>query len=373
MRVSREIQNLIPYTPGKPIEETKRELGLSEVYKLASNENPLGPSPKAVEAIKKALSEVHRYPDPSCYELKKAWERHHQVAPENIVFGNGSNELIDLLIRIFCEPGESILTSEAAFLAYGICARAARVNVRETPLAEGYKFDAKAIIEELKSAEKNKVRLLFIANPNNPTGTYLNEAELDSILKVAHENSEVLTIIDEAYVEFVRAKDYKQGLDFRQKYPRLCILSTMSKVFGMAGLRLGALVAPADVIDLVNRVRNPFNVNTLAQVAAVASFDDKEYLAQVQKTNWEGLDYFYHELEALGLPFARSEANFIFFDTLRDASEVYTALLRRGVIARPVKNYGFPRHLRLSVGLRKENEVAIKALKQVMEEIPVQK
>lgn len=370
MRVSEKILKLVPYAPGKPIEETKRELGLDKVYKLASNENPLGPSPMALEAIQSHLKELHRYPDPSCYELKRAWGAHYGVKPESIVFGNGSNELIDLLIRIYCEPGEAVLTSQAAFVAYGICAQAARAEVIETPLTSDYRFNAEALIEELRQADSKKIRLLFIANPNNPTGTYLNAAELKSILEEAHKNENILTVLDEAYVEFVRAQDYVHGLELRKQFPRLCVLRTLSKVYGIAGLRLGALVGPADVVDLVNRVRNPFNVNSLAQVAALGSLKDHEYLKRVQHGNWEGLDYFYEHLQKLRLPYCASEANFVFFDTLRDAGEVFQALLRRGVIARPVKNYGFPRHLRLSVGLREENEAAIAGLEKILEQIP---
>ncbi len=370
MRVSSEILNLVPYSPGKPIEETKREFGLEDVYKLASNENPLGPSPKAIEAIQAALVDLHRYPDPSCFELKQAWGKHYGVNPESIVFGNGSNELIDLLIRIYCEPGEAILTSQAAFVAYAVCAQAARVKVIETPLTPDFRFDSKALIKELKNSAKSKIRLLFIANPNNPTGTYLNANELNEILEAAHENEEVLTVLDEAYVEFVRAQDYAQGLELLKKFPRLCVMRTMSKVFGIAGLRLGGLVAGPQTVDLLNRVRNPFNVNSLAQAAALGVLKDHDYIKKVQANNSEGLDFFYKNLDEMKLPYCPSQGNFVFFDTLRDATKVFTALLRRGVIARPVKNYGFPRHLRLSVGTRKENEIGIAALKQVLEEVP---
>lgn len=370
MRVSKEIINLVPYVPGKPIEETKRELGLETVYKLASNENPLGPSPLAMEFISKALHDLHRYPDPSCYELKKEWAEFYRVHPQWVAFGNGSNELIDLLIRIYCEPGESILTSQAAFVAYSICAQAARVGVIETPLTSDYKFSVEHLLSEIKQAETKKIRLLFIANPNNPTGTYLNKQELETVLAAAHEHENLLTVVDEAYVEFVRAQDYSHALPLQERFPRLCVLRTMSKVFGLAGLRLGALVAEPKIIDYVHRVRNPFNVNSLAQAAARGALKDAVYLKRVVENNAQGLDYFYKELKRLGLQYCPSEANFVFFDTGRDAQKVYNAWLHHGVIARPVKNYGFTRHLRLSVGTKDENERSMRTLEKVLEEIP---
>jgi histidinol-phosphate aminotransferase len=372
MNVPQEILELVPYQPGKPIEETKRELGLNEVYKLASNENPLGISPKAKKAIEAALNELHRYPDGSAYELKTKVASYYNFPVESITFGNGSNELIDFLIRIYTEPGDAILTSQAAFIAYKISAQVGRVRTIETPLTpaedfqNGMKFDVKALIEKLKSAKEEKIKLVFIANPNNPTGTYLNFSEMEELLTEQQKHDDVMLVIDEAYLEFVRAKDYPRVDDWVKKYRNVVIMRTFSKVFGLAGLRLGALIAKPEVIDLVNRVRNPFNINTLAQVAAIAAMEDQEFILKTQQVTWEGLDYFYRELKEMGLKFWPSQGNFILFDTQKDAKTLFQALLREGVIMRPVQNYGLPSLMRLSVGLSSENQKAIAALKKVL-------
>lgn len=371
MKVSKEILNLIPYSPGKPIEETKREYGLDEVIKLASNENPLGPSQKVVEALRKALPDLHRYPDASCYELKQKLSRFYEVPTDWLTFGNGSNELIDLLIRIYCESGESILTSDAAFVAYGICAQAARVRTFRTPLTSDFRFDLSAMARSFHDhATQEKIRLIFIANPNNPTGTYVTDAEVKKFMASVGNRDDVLIVFDEAYFEFVRANDYPRALDLVKEFSNVVVLRTMSKVFGIAGLRIGALVARPDVVDLVNRVRNPFNVNTLAQVATAAAIDDSEYLQRVQQTNWQGLDYYYSALKNLGVDHWPSEANFILIDTHRAANDIFEAMLKRGVIVRPVKIKDPATHIRLSVGLQRENEAAISALKDVLKELP---
>ncbi len=370
MKVSADILNLVPYSPGKPIAETKRELGLERVIKLASNENPLGPSPKALEAIVQAMGELHRYPDAAAYELSRAYAEVYGVSEKELAFGNGSNELIDLLIRIFCEPGETILTSQAAFVAYPICAQAARVKVLTTPLTPDLRFDLKAMAQKLMEPETQKsTRLVFIANPNNPTGTYVKDSELGEFLQELAQHKDLLVVLDEAYLEFVRASDYPDGVAWLKKFPNLVLLRTMSKVFGLAGLRLGAMLARPEVIDLVQRVRNPFNVNSLAQVAAVAALKDAEYLRQVQELTWQGLDYFYGELEGLGLPYWPSQGNFVLFDSQRDSTQVFQAWLRRGVISRPVRNYGLNTHLRLSVGLMEENQEAMSSLADVLSEV----
>ncbi|MCB0408019.1 MAG: histidinol-phosphate transaminase [Bdellovibrionales bacterium] len=370
MKVSEEILNLKPYSPGKPIEETKREYGLNKVYKLASNENPLGPSPKAVKAMTEAMTSLHRYPDASFYELRQAYAKHFQLSSHEITFGNGSNELIDLLIRVFCAPGESVLTSESAFIAYKVCAQAARVQILETPMKEDLKFDLNTLQKTLKEKQQNqKIRLVFIANPNNPTGTYVSTSELDAFLKFTESLKDILVVIDEAYLEFVRAKDYPSGLEAFKKYKNVAVLKTLSKVYGIAGIRVGALIAQPEIIELIDRVRNPFNVNSLAQAAALATLEDKDYLEQVQNINWSGLDSYYEELEKMDVRYWRSEANFILIDTFRDHKKIFEALLRHGVIVRPAVVRGKSSFIRLSVGLKEENEAAISALNKVLKDI----
>lgn len=370
MKVSTEILELKPYTPGKPIEETKREFGLDKVYKLASNENPLGPSPMVCEALKAAINNLHRYPDASFYDLRQSFSQRYQVKPTQITFGNGSNELIDLLIRVFCAPGETLLTSANAFVAYQVCAKAARAKFQEIPMGEDLKFQLKELAKVVNSqTESNPIRLVFIANPNNPTGTYVSEVELREYLEAVKHQKDTLTVIDEAYLEFVRADDYPSAISLFKEYDNLAVLRTLSKVYGIAGLRVGNLVASEQVVELIDRVRNPFNVNNLAQIAAMVALDDHEYLDKVRKLNWAGLDYFYQELSALDVKYWDSQANFVLFDTFRDAKQVFQELLKRGVIVRPVMAQGRNSFIRLSVGLDEENRAAISALKEVLQDI----
>jgi histidinol-phosphate aminotransferase len=370
VKVSEEILNMTPYKPGKPISETQREYGIKDVIKLASNENPLGISEKVKKAIIGAIANAHIYPDASCFELVQKLSKIWSVPRERIAVGNGSDELIDLLVRIYCEPGESILTSEAAFVAYSVRAGASRVKVQRTPLASGFRFDLKGMAKYLReNREKQKIRLVFIANPNNPTGTYNTRAEVDEFLKEFGNHDEVLIVFDEAYTEFVRAKDYYSAQNYLTTFKNVVVLKTLSKIYGLAGLRIGVMLAPPETVDLVNRVRTPFNVNEFAQAAALAALDDFEFIQKTCEATWHGLDYFYQELRKMGLPYIESQGNFVMFDTLRDIGEVNESLLRRGVIMRPIQNYGFKTEMRLSVGLPQDNKRAIEALREVIKDI----
>ncbi len=370
MKLSPEIATLIPYKPGKPIAETQREYGIQHVIKLASNENPLGTSPKVVQSLQKALTQQHRYPDPSFFELLEAVAKKWNVSKSRLSVGNGSNEIIDLLIRIFCEPGDQILTTDKAFVAYAVCAQAARVGRIHSPLAPGYKLDLQAMTKILlEDSRAERVRLVFIPNPNNPTGTYTPDSEVQKFLQQFGNDPNRLIVFDEAYTEYVRAKDYQSALSHMDKYSSVVVIRTLSKAYGLAGLRVGILAAQPEVIDYYNRVRNPFNVNDLAQVAAVAALQDDEFIRRSVENNSQGLDYFYSELKKMQIPFVESQANFVMFDTLREVSKVNEALLKRGVILRPVLNYGFKTEMRMSVGLPEENRTAIQALKEVFAEI----
>lgn len=370
MKVSEEILRMTPYKPGKPITETQRQYGIQDVIKLASNENPLGTSDRVKQALIQSLSHVHRYPDASCYELIQKISRVWNLPAENITIGNGSDELIDLLVRIYCEPGDSILTSEGGFIAYSVRAGASRVQVQRTALKPDYRFDLKAMAYFLRTQrESTKTRLVFIANPNNPTGTYNSSAEVDEFLREFGNHEEILIVFDEAYTEFVRAKDYQSAQQNFSQYKNIVVLKTLSKIYGLAGLRVGVMLAPAETVDLVNRVRTPFNVNEFAQSAALAALDDFDFIRKTCEATWQGLDYFYQELKKMQLPYLESQGNFVMFDTLRDVLEVNEALLRRGVILRPIQNYGFKTHLRISVGLEHENRRAMSALAEVLSEI----
>lgn len=366
MKISPEILNLVPYKPGKPISETKREFGLNQVIKLASNENALGPSPLAQLAIKKAIPDLHLYPDASNYELIEAISKAWKVPVNQIAIGNGSNEIIDLLIRIYCEPHvEGILTSEAAFVAYAVCAQAARAQVHKVPLRKDFGFDIKKITNYFLD-RPDKISLIFIANPNNPTGVISHKSEIHEMLEELGNRDDLLVVFDEAYHEFVRSDEYESAINYLKKYNNVIVLRTFSKIYGLAGIRLGVMLAPPEVIEIYNRVRNPFNINVLAQAAGIASLQDKKFIETSQQLVWKGLDYFYNELDDLNLPYVKSEGNFLLFDTKKDAMTVYNELLKRGVILRPVVNYGFNSHLRISVGLEEENRIAIKMLKEVL-------
>jgi len=373
MRVSPQISTLVAYKAGKPIAETQREYGVSKVIKLASNENPLGTSPKVIEALKKAASEVHRYPDPSCFELIDVIHKKWSLPKNRIAIGNGSNEIIDLLIRIFCEPTEKILTTQSAFVAYQICAQAARVETIFAPMKSGFQTDLKAFSDILKKDTTKKIRLIFLPNPNNPTGTYIKDQEVQEFLKEFGNDPERLIIFDEAYTEYVRAKDYASALKYFNQYQNVVCIRTLSKAYGLAGLRIGVLIAPEFVIDFFNRVRNPFNVNEFAQVAAIHALQDDDFISKSVENNHRGLDFFYENFRQMKVTYIESQANFVMFDTERDIQLVNELLLRRGVILRPVGNYGFPTHLRLSVGLPEENQVAILALKEVLKEVATKK
>lgn len=370
MKVSEEIRSLIPYKPGKPIEETKRDYNLTEVVKLASNENPLGPSPKVVKAITDALPELHRYPDASCFQLTEKLCRKLDIEKSQIVFGNGSNELIDLVIRVFCEPGSRVLMSEKSFIAYKICAQAARVGTHEFKMGSDLKIDGKAIAEYFEQNNDPRDRVLFLANPNNPTGSYLTLDEVTRICEATKNRDNFLLILDEAYNEFVRAEDYPDALMLVEKYKHVVNMRTMGKVYGLAGIRVGYMIAHSEHCDYIHRVRNPFNVNSLAQVAALAALDDHDYLKKAQKTNWDGLDYFYNELEGLGLPFVKSQGNFVLFDSKRNGAQLTEELLTRGLIVRPMAGYGLPRHIRISVGLHEENQYAVEKIQEVLKILP---
>ncbi len=366
MKVSKEIEQLIPYKPGKSIAATKSEYGLSEVYKLASNESPVGTSPKVLSAVSDALSNLHRYPDPNSTELKDLISKQTEVSPNEIVIGNGSNELIDLLIRTFCQAEDKILTSASAFIAYKICAKAAGVKVIETALTDKMEYDIPALVSELQVSH---FKIVFVANPNNPTGTYVPESEILKLLEATKDMDDTLVVLDEAYNDFVRAKDFPNSIALIKKYKQLVILKTLSKVFAIAGLRLGYIIADEKVCDYVNRIRNPFNVNSLAQAAGLAALQDTEFLKKARDVNWGGLDYFYGELEKIGVTYWESQANFVLIDTKMDSGAVFEALLKMGVITRPVKAYGLPTHLRISVGKESENIIAMDALKKVLNEL----
>jgi histidinol-phosphate aminotransferase len=370
MQVSPEIESLIPYKPGKPIEETKRELGLTDVVKLASNENALGPSPMAIAALKEATNDLARYPDPTCYRLREKLAEKWNLSADQMVIGNGSNELIDLLIRVFCEPGDKIITPEKSFVAYSVCAQAARVGKREIPIDESFQWDVSTFLQSFDKTHTSREKILFIANPNNPTGTYKNATEMEQLLEALGHRDDLLIVIDEAYNEFVRADDFPDSSQYLKKYKNVLLSRTFSKIYGLAGLRVGALLGDPTHLQWIHRVRNPFNVNTLAQEAACAALDDHYYIKQSQELVWQGLDQYYAFFDELKIPYTPSQTNFVLFDSLRDGQSFFQAAMKRGLLVRPMSGYGMPRHIRISVGTGEENKKAMTIMREVLKEVP---
>jgi histidinol-phosphate aminotransferase len=357
---NQHLMEIMPYVPGKPVEEVQRELGLSEVHKLASNENILGPSPKAVEAIKKAASEVNFYPDGSCYYLVDALARKHGVKPEQIVIGNGTDEVIRLLCNALLGPDGNVVYAWPSFVMYKISSMVMNAQRIEVPLRDTYTHDLAA----LAAAVTDKTRMVMVCNPNNPTGTIVKKAEVDAFLDKLPAG--VLAVFDEAYFEYVEDADSPDSLDyFKAGRPVVC-LRTFSKAYGLAGLRVGYGIMDASLAGVLHRVRNPFNVNAIAQAAATAAAGDTEHLAAAQKFNSDGKNYLHGEFDRMGLPYAASQANFVLVDIKRDAQEVFEALLKKGVIVRPGKFLGFPTHLRVSIGDDAGNKAFIKELEVLL-------
>lgn len=357
--VRRSVLNVNPYVAGKPIEETKRQLGLREVIKLASNENPLGPSPKAASAIKKCLSGINRYPDSQGFYLKKRLARYFSLEPENFILGNGSDELIDVVIKTFVEPDENIVTADTTFLEYEIVAQVNDRKVKKAPLRY-FKYDLGAI---LKLVDK-KTKLVFIANPNNPTGTYVTKYEVADFLNALPES--VIVVFDEAYDTFVDVDDYPDSLTYLRKKKKVIILKTLSKAYGLAGLRLGYAIAECEFASYMERIRQPFNVNMLAQAGGLAALDDEEFLKKTRRLVLEGKDFIYQELSKMAIGFVPSVANFVLVDAGRDSMEVFKAMLKFGVIVREMKQYGLKNFIRVTIGTQKENKRFIRVLKKVL-------
>lgn len=358
------IQSLQPYQPGKPISELAREFGLQEenIVKLASNENPLGPSPKVLAAIEKALPELTLYPDGAGFSLKAALSKKLNVVQNQITLGNGSSDLIDFILRVFAAPSDHIIMSQHAFAVYKIQAAIIGLQVTEVP-AINYGHDLPGMLKAIK--ENTKV--VFITNPNNPTGTWVSKQALTDFLNQVPKN--VLVFLDEAYFEYVQQADYPNGIELLSQYPNLVVARTFSKAYGLAALRVGYGVCSAEIADLLNRVRPPFNVNSLALVAAEAALADTDYVAQSIATNSAGLKQLETAFNQLNIEFVPSVANFIAFriPAPHKAGEVFQQLLAKGVIVRPIAGYEMPEHLRVSVGTTAENQTFIDALSAILQ------
>lgn len=352
------VRTLESYQPGRPIEDVKRALKLSSVIKLASNENALGPSPKAVAALKKAVGSLNRYPDASCSLLRERLSKWLRVDPESVIVGNGSDELIVLALRAFVDPGDEVIVAYPTFLIYELQARACAAKVRRVPLKD-YRYDLSA----MGGSVSPHTKLVFIANPDNPTGTYVTKQELNNFLGGLSSNT--LVVIDEAYYEFVTANDYPQTIPLVTHHP-VIITRSFSKAYGLAGLRVGYGISQPSIIAAMNSVREPFNVNSLAQVAAAAALDDHEFLARSRRMVKEGRAYLLSELSALKLRVVPSVTNFVLIEIGTRASQVAQALLSKGIIVREMTAWHLDGCLRVSIGTMQENRRFIRELKRCL-------
>lgn len=353
------ISAIKPYVPGKPIEELEREYGISDSIKLASNENPLGPSPLAVKAIQDSMDKLNRYPDGSGYVLiNKISEKLH-VKPENIVLGNGSDEIIGMISRAFLGPGDEAIVPDPTFLMYDIMIRCAGSVPVTVPL--------KTLSIDLESIKKKitaKTRLVLLCNPNNPTGTIFGKDAFDNFIREIPRD--VVVVLDEAYMEFVRDKNYSSGIVWLNADFPLIILRTFSKAYGLAGLRIGYGIMNEEISNLLNRVRQPFNTSLPAQAGAVAALDDESFLKKTVNLIHEGIDYFYDALSQIGgVTCFPTQANFMMIDVQQNADAVYEEMLKLGVIVRSMTSYGYPGYIRVNAGLPEENERFIEALRTV--------
>jgi histidinol-phosphate aminotransferase len=353
------IEDLIPYPPGKPIEELERELGIKGSIKLASNENPLGPSPMAVQAVMDKVKGLHRYPDGSGYYLKRKLSEKFGLPMSKIILGNGSNELIELIIRTFLSPGEQVVQAFPTFLVYEKVVKGAGGRMISVPLS-GFKIDLNAVA----NAITDETKIVFLTNPNNPTGSALIKEEMSEFLKQIPDG--VIVVVDEAYIEFVSDEGVAQGLDLLSSHPLLVVLRTFSKLYGLAGLRIGYGFAAEELIDYMNRVRQPFNANTLAQAAAIAALDDSDFVSRTLKMVQDGLQYLYQNLNEIGLEFLQTQTNFFLIKVPQKGKEIYDQMLKQGVIVRSMDSYGLPDYIRINVGLPEENERFIRTLKGIL-------
>lgn len=355
------VQKLSPYVPGKPVDELARELGIdpARIIKLASNENPLGPSPRVLQALNDALAELTRYPDGNGFELKQRLSQACGVGVEQVTLGNGSNDILEIVARAYLAPGLNAVFSEHAFAIYPIVTQAvgAQAHVAD---AKEWGHDLPAMLALIDS----NTRVVFIANPNNPTGTWFGPSALADFLAQVPED--VLVVLDEAYIEYAEGADLPDGLHFLSAYPNLLVSRTFSKAYGLASLRVGYALSSPAVAGVLNRVRQPFNVNSLALAAACAALGDADYVSQSRRMNESGMQQMEAGLRQIGLGWIPSRANFIAVDLDQEAAPVYEALLREGVIVRPVGGYGMPNHLRVSIGLPAENERFLEALGKVL-------
>ncbi|MCR4336309.1 MAG: histidinol-phosphate transaminase [Candidatus Omnitrophica bacterium] len=357
--VKERIARLEPYRPGKPIDEVKRELGLKDVIKLASNESPYGPSPKVLQAMRQTIKQVNRYPDGGCFYLRDALAKHLGVEPNQLIFGNGSDEVIVTALRAFVQEGEEVVIAKPSFLIYEIASCVVGAQVKAIPLKD-FQYD----LEGMKKAVSPKTKMIFIGNPDNPAGSYVSQKQLENFLNEI--SSQILVFVDEAYFEYVQAADYPDTITLLSKYPNLIIARTFSKMYGLAGLRVGFGIARSEVIDILNRLREPFNVNSIAQAAALACLKDQAYYRRIAKEIEEQRKFLYQSFEKMGLSFVKTVTNFLLIDVKTKSDEVSCRLLKKGVIVRDMAFWGLPTFIRVTIGAPSENRKFLRVLKEIL-------
>lgn len=355
------IKGLSPYQPGKPISDLKREYGLSDVIKLASNENPLGPSPLAINAIKQELTKTNFYPDGSGFDLKEKISELKNINTDQITLGNGSDDIFNFILRVFVSERDEVMVSEYGFAAYAIATRVIGADLNVVS-SKNWGHDLELMADSI--TERTKV--IFIANPNNPTGTYNKNEEILSFLKKIPKH--VVVVIDQAYHEYMlhEGDKYHDAAVYLNKFPNLIVTYTFSKAYGLAGLRIGYSLSSAETADLLNRVRLPFNVNSIGLIAATAALDDEEHIVNTVELNKRSLAFISEELSKLGLQYISLVGNFVTVDMGINAAPIYKAMLKRGVIVRPLSAYGLPGFLRISTGLSEQNHRCIEVLSNLI-------
>ncbi len=353
------IYKIKPYVPGKPIDEVRRELGLKSVIKLASNENPYPPSPKALAAMGRAGREVNRYPDGGCFLLRRALASKLKIDDDQLIFGNGSDEIIVLAAKAFAAKGDEIIIAKPSFLIYEIAATLSGARLHQVPLKD-FRYDLKA----MKAKINARTKIIFIGNPDNPAGTYITARQVEAFLTGVPKS--ILVFFDEAYFEYVHTKDYPDTLKLMKKYPNVMTTRTFSKMYALAGLRVGYGVGRREIIDILNRLREPFNVNSMAQAAAAAVLGDEAYYHKIAKDVNEQRQFLYRSLESMGIAYEKSFTNFILVHVDGDSSRVATSLLKKGVIIRDMAAWGLKGYIRVTIGSASENKRFIKSLGEIL-------
>ena len=358
--MKQHLKDVKNYQPGKPLEELAREYGIKDAVKMASNENALGPSPKALAAIRKSLPRVHRYPEGGCFYLRQKLSKALKVSPDQLIFGNGSDELLVFAARAIVGEGDEVIIADPTFLIYEIATQVEGGTVVKVPM-KNFQYD----LDGMRRKIGPKTKLIFIANPDNPIGTFVSEKKLRAFLEAVPKN--IVVVVDEAYYEFARIeKSYPDSLKWISSFPNLIVTRTFSKAYGLTGLRVGYAVASAELVKDLNKVREPFNVNSVAQVGATAALDDKKHLSRTVKMTTEGRAYLKTELQKLGFDCVDTVTNFVLADMKQDAKKLYEALLKKGVIVRPMAAWGMNTFIRVTVGKPAENKRFLTALKETL-------